>query len=241
MTLIWMSACVGPHRSYYPQTQTYHEENLTINRTVSLEDVRIVGYNRSGRQRTVNLIQDQEEEFANNIRKAIVDNFHRNRLFALTHENDSTSHIISSVEIQDLKLLNKLNTFGKVWVYTALPAYAYGLWATMTVAKNGRYGSLSSTDKALLFSSLGSLLWVTTPLLFNTGSTEISFTLLLKNYERGSGQLVGTYRSDYMFKQKHRGGDTKKNVVAEIDDAFDETLRIVRQKIRQDAALYSAR
>lgn len=119
-----LDECVcGPHRSYYPQTQTYHEENLTINRTVSLEDVRIVGYNRCGRQRTVNLIQDQEEEFANNIRKAIVDNFHRNRLFALTHENDSTSHIISSVEIQDLKLLNKLNTFGKVWVYTALPAY----------------------------------------------------------------------------------------------------------------------
>ncbi len=83
----------------------------------------------------------------------------------------------------------------------------------MTVAKNGRYGSLSSTDKALLFSSLGSLLWVTTPLLFNTGSTEISFTLLLKNHERGSGQLVGTYRSDYMFKQKHRGGDTKKTLL----------------------------
>lgn len=241
LIVILAGSCVVPKRSYYPQTQTYKEESVTIKKTFSLEEVRIVGFNNKGRARTINLIQDQEEELANNVRKAIVDNFHRNRLFALTFENDTTTDIVSSVQIHDLKLLTKMNTFGKVWLYTALPAYAYGLGAAVTVAQNhGGDGSLSNADKALLFSSLGSLLWTTTPLFFNMGSVEISFTLLLENYDRVSGQLLGTYRTEYMLKQKYRGRDVKKSVVAEIDDAFDESLRILRQKIRQDATLYNA-
>lgn len=240
LIVILAGSCMAPKRSYYPQTQTYKGEGMTINKTFSLKEVRIVGFNNKGRARTINLIQDQEDELANNIRKGIVDNFHRNRLFALTFENDTTADIVSSVEIHDLKLLTKTNTFGKIWLYSALPVYAYGLGAGATVAKkHDGYGSLSNADKVLLFSSVGSLLWVTTPLFFNIGSVEISFTLLLENYDRASGQLVGIYRTEYGFKQKYKERDSKQSIIADIDDAFDESLQVLRQQIRQDVELYS--
>lgn len=236
--VILAGSCMATKRSYYPQTQTYKAEGITIKKALSLEEVKIVGFNNKGRNKTVNLIQDQEEELTNNIKRAIVDNFHRNRLFASVHEDDLESDIISRVEIHDLKLLSRPSTFAKVWVYTAPVAYGYSLGALLVASDYG-YGEQSSTRKTLLFSSLGSLLWVATPFFVNMGSNEISFTLLLDNYDRHSGKLVGTYHTEYGFKQKYKERDSKQSIIADIDDAFDESLQVLRQQIRQDVELYS--